>query len=261
MLLAKRIIAIVVMIVSVIGLIASLLAVVGVWTAKARLAVESQAALDGLAGGLQIASDALAEIDPALNGSRAALEEISATAGGAGDKLGEPKAVELAQGVRDKLAEIEGKVNDADGRLDEVELRINGLLDTVNKLPGVQVPPLDVKVLDDLGGLLADASTGLQDLADTVTGGKASVVGEMQTIEQSVAEARSGLAALENSSVRVQNGIAAAQAAAAEWRSLIPDWLQRAATTLTLALIWFALGQVGLFMWMLSVYRSTRFSD
>jgi hypothetical protein len=259
--LARKIIAIVVMVVSVIGLIASLVAVVGVRTAKAHLAAEAQAALDGLGGDLETASGALAEIDPALNMSRVILEEISATAGGAGDKLGEPKAVELAQTVRNKLSEIEGKVQDANGRLGQVELRINGLLTTVNKLPGVQVPPLDVRVLDDLGGLLSDANSGLRDLADTVTGGKTSMVGEMQTIEQAVAGLQGDLSALGESAVRAQGGISSAKAVLTGWQSLIPGWLHHGATFLTVALIWFALGQVGLFMWMLSVYRSAQRSD
>jgi hypothetical protein len=257
----KKVVAVLVMIVAVTGLLVSLVAIIGVWTTKAGLAAQAELALDGITQDLRITDGTLAEIDSRIGMGRAALENISTTAGGTGDELGESKGVELAQMVETRLSEIEYKIGQADERLGDVEARINGILATVNKLPGVQVPPLDVRVLDDFGGLLSDANTGVRDLADTVTGGKASVVEEMKAIEQEVTGLRSDLDTMENSAMRAQDGISAAEAKVAAWQSLLSDWLQRAAVFLTVALIWFAFGQIGLFMWMRSVYHGVRWYD
>lgn len=256
MTLAKRIIAIVIMVVSVIGLVASLGAIVEIWTTEARFAARAQAALDGIAQDLQAAAGPLDEIGPLVGSSRGFLEDISATAGGAETTLGEPKAVELAQTVRGKLSDIERKVQDANGRLGEVETRINGLLATINRVPGVQVPPLDVRVLDDFGSLLSDVNAGVQELADAIAGGKASAAEDMKAIDRAVTSIQGELTAVEASAARARGGISAAQARLANWRSLMPRWMQQAATLLTVALIWFAAGQIGLFMWMWSIYRS-----
>ena len=204
----------------------------------------------------ETAGGALAEIDPSLNMSLVILEEISTTAGGTGDKLGEPKAVELAQTVQSKLSEIEGKVQDANGRLGEVELRINGLLTTVNKLPGVQVSPLDVKVLDDFGSLLSDAQHGSAWTWRTPSrAARPASLGRCRPSSRpwqafGVTWPRS------RTRPRAQAGISAARGQGEPSGSLLSQvGCSVLRSVLTVALIWFALGQVGLFMWMWSVYR------
>jgi hypothetical protein len=164
----------------------------------------------------------------------------------------------MAQGVEGKLSEIDGKVQEVNDRLRQAEAGINNLVELVNKLPGVEVPVLDVKLLDGVSGLLSDANGRLAELADEATGGKVTVTREMDGIQQTVQQVRGDLSAVESSASEAGARLVAAQDALRTWAEQLPAMLQRAAVMLTVGLLWFVAGQVGLFMWMWSVYRGTQ---
>jgi hypothetical protein len=210
---------------------------------------------------LQAVESRLGEVNPSLVAARENLGAISDVAGGVGEALGEPRLVGLAQDVQGRLSEIDGKVQDVNDRLREVEAGVNDLLGVVNKLPGVEVPALDVKVLDGVAELLSDAQSRVQNLADETTGGKVAVTHEMTGIEGAVQQVEGDLGAIERSVSAARTDLAASQQALSAWGAQATGMLRRFAATLSVALLWFALGQVVLFMWMLSVYRSTQRND
>jgi hypothetical protein len=251
----RRVIAAILMLVAVAGILAGLAGVVVVWVVKARWTGDALVALDGVEADLQAADAAVREIGPYLVAGRESLGAISATAGGVDEKLGQPRVVELAQSVQGKLSEIDGKVRDVNSRLSQVEAGVNNIVTLANKLPGVEVPVLDVKLLDGLGGLLSDANGRLKVLTDEAVGGKVTVAQEMAGIEQTVQEVRGDLAAAESSVTAAGARLAAAQASLSTWAEQLPATLQRAAVLLTVGLLWFVAGQVGLFVAMWSVYR------
>lgn len=248
-------VAAIVMVLAVIGILAALAGLVAVWVIKASWTAEAAAAMDGLGIDLQETGSALRDVGPRLAASRQNLDAISTAAGGVGEKLGEPRVVELTQGVQGRLSEIDGKVLEVNGRLTQVEAGVNNILELANKLPGVEVPALDVKLLDGVSGLLADANDRLKVLADEATGGKVTVTQEMAGIERTVQQVREELTAAESSVTAAGARLAAAQDALKAWAGTLPGILQRAAVALTVGLVWFIAGQVGLFMWMGSVYR------
>jgi hypothetical protein len=132
---------------------------------------------------------------------------------------------------------------------------VNHVVELANKLPGVEVPALDVKLLDGVSGLLSDANGRLKDLADEATGGKVTVTQEMGGIEQTVQQVRGDLAAAAIAASEASARLAVAQGALNTWAEQLLTALQQAAVLLTVGLLWFVVGQVGLFMWMWSVYR------
>ena len=254
----RRVVAAIFMVVAVVGILAALAGMVAVWAVRARWTSDALVALDRLESDLGAADGALQEIGPRLAASRGGLDAISRVAGGASDKLGQPRVVELAQGVEGKLSEIDGKVQEVNDRLRQAEAGINNLVELVNKLPGVEVPVLDVKLLDGVSGLLSDANGRLAELADEATGGKVTVTREMDGIQQTVQQVRGDLSAVESSASEAGARLVAAQDALRTWAEQLPAMLQRAAVMLTVGLLWFVAGQVGLFMWMWSVYRRTQ---
>ena len=254
----RRVVAVIVMVVAVVGILAALAGMVAVWAARARWTGDGLAALDRLDSDLRTADGALQEIGPRLAAGRGGLDAISRVAGGAGEKLGQPRVVELAQGVQGKLSEIDGKVQDINDRLGQVEAGVNDIVKLANRLPGVEVPALDVKLLDSVSGLLADANGRLKDLADEATGGKVTVTLEMAGIERTVQQVRGDLSAVESPVSEASARLVAARDALRTWAAQLPTMLQRAAVMLSVGLLWFVAGQVGLFMWMWSVYRRTQ---
>jgi hypothetical protein len=258
---SRRVIAAILMVVAVAGILAGLAGVVAVWVVKARWTGEVLVALEGLESDLQAADAAVQAIEPHLVAGRESLGAISAAAGGVGEKLGQPKVVELAQGVQGKLSEIDGKVQEVNNRLSQVEAGVNNIVILANRLPGVEVPALDVKLLDGVSGLLSDANGRLKDLADEATGGKVTVTQEMAGIEQTVEQVRGNLAAAENSVTAAGARLAAAHDSLGTWAEQLPVTLQRAAVLLTVGLLWFVAGQVALLVWMVSVYRQTAAAD
>jgi hypothetical protein len=251
----SRVIAAIFMVVAVVGILTGLSGVAAVWVVKARYTADAAAALDGINADLQAAEAAVQEIGPRLDAGRENLSAISVAAGGVGEKLGQPRVVELAQGVQGKLSEIDGKVREANDRLGQMEAGVNHVVELANKLPGVEVPALDVKLLDGVSGLLSDANGRLKDLADEATGGKVTVTQEMGGIEQTVQQVRGDLAAAATAASEASARLAVAQGALNTWAEQLLTALQQAAVLLTVGLLWFVVGQVGLFMWMWSVYR------
>jgi hypothetical protein len=254
----RRVVAVIFMVAAVVGILAALAGLVAVWAVRARWTGDALAALDLLESDLRAAEGALQEVGPRLAAGSNGMDTISGIANGAGEKLGQPRVVELAQGVQGKLSEIDGKVLEVNGRLSQVEAGVNDIVKLANKLPGVEVPELDVKLLDGVSGLLADANGRLKDLADEATGGKVTVTQEMAGIEQSVQQVRGDLSAVESYVSEAGARLAAAQDALRTWAEQLPAMLQQAGLMLTVGLLWFVTGQVGLFMWMRSVYRSTQ---
>jgi hypothetical protein len=259
--LAKRAIAAIVMTAAVAGILAGLAGVVAVWAVKARWTGDALAALGGLELDLQVGADSLRKVESHLAAGREDLNAISLTAEGAADKLGQPRLVELTRSVQRNLSEIDGTVQEVNVRLAQVEEGVNNLVTLANKLPGVEVPALDVKLLDGVSGLLTDANGRLQDLADEATGGKVTVTQEMAGIAGTVEQVRGRLGAVELSISDASARLISAQGALREWAEKLPAMLQRAAVLLTVGLIWFVAGQVGLFMWMRSVYRGAPHAD
>jgi hypothetical protein len=250
-----RMIAAIVMVVAVIGILAALVGLVAVWVVRARWAADAAVALDGLAAELRDANSALQDVGSRMAATRDNLTGISATAGGVGDKLTEPSVVELAQGVQDTLSQVDGKVQEANGRLRELEAGVNKIVDLANKLPGVEVPALDVKLLDGVSGLLVDASGRVKELGDEASGGKVTVTQEMAGIEQSVQRLQGDVGAAESSVAAAGARLAAAQGRLETWKEQLPKMLLESAVVLTVGLLWFLAGQVGLFMWMWSAHR------
>jgi hypothetical protein len=257
----RRVIAAIVMTVAVAGMIAGLAGVVAVWAIKTRWSGDALASLGGLELDLQAGGDALREVGSHLAAGREDLDTISLTADGAADKLGQPRLVEVTRSVQGNLSEIDGKVQEVNARLAQVEAGVNNIVTLANKLPGVEVPALDVKLLDGVSGLLTDANGRLQDLADEATGGKVTVAQEMAGIRQAAEQARGSLGAVEVSVSDASARLFSARNALRSWAEKLPVLFQRAAVMLTVGLLWFVAGQVGLFMWMLSVYRSAQRSD
>jgi hypothetical protein len=254
----KKVLAIGLMVLAVVGMVASLAGLACLWVGKARVTSMTLAALAELEGDLQAVESTLGEVNPHLVAAREGLGTISAVAGGVGDKLGEPRLVGLAQDVQGRLSEIDGVIRDVNDRLRQVEAGVNDLLEGINKLPGVEVPALDVKLLDGVTGLLSDAQSRVQTLADETTGGKVAVTNEMAGVERAVQQVEGDLGVIESSVSEARTDLAASRETLRAWGAQAPGMLRRVAATLTVALIWFALGQVGLFMWMRSVYRSTQ---
>jgi hypothetical protein len=242
-------------------MLAGLTGVVAVWLVTARWTSDALAALDGIGSDLKAGGDALREVGSHLAAGREDLDAISRTANGAADKLGQPRLVELTRSVQGNLSEIDGKVQDVNARLAQVEEGVNNLVALANKLPGVEVPALDVKLLDGVSGLLTDANGRLQDLADEATGGKVTVTQEMAGIGQSAEQVRGSLGAMEVAVSDAGARLASARDALGNWAEELPAMLERAAVMLTAGLLWFVAGQVGLFMWMWSVYHSAQRSD
>lgn len=258
---ARRVLAAIVMAAAVAGMLAGLAGVAAVWAVKARWSSDALAALGGLELDLQAGGDALQDVGSHLAAGREDLDTLSLAAGGAADKLGQPRLVELTQSVQGSLSEIDVKVQEVNVRLAQVEAGVNNIVTLANRLPGVEVPALDVKLLDGVSGLLTDANGRLQDLADEATGGKVTVTQEMAGIRQAAEQVRGSLGAVELSVSDASARLVSARDALRSWSEKLPVLLQRAAVMLTAGLLWFVAGQVGLFMWMLSVYRSAQPSD
>jgi uncharacterized phage infection (PIP) family protein YhgE len=251
----RRLLAVSLMFVAVVGTLVGLAGVVGAWVVKARWSSEALASLGRLDSDLRVADDALREIGPHLVAGRENLGAISAAGGSAVQKLGQPRIVELAQGVQGGLLEIDDKVKEVNDRLTQVEQGVNKVAELVSRLPGVDVPVLDVKLLDGVSGLLIDANDRLTDLADEATGGQVSLYEEMAGMEETVQQLQGDLRAIESLVGAAGNSLAAARDGLRLWAEKLPAMLQQAAIALTIALLWFVVGQAGLFMWAWSLYR------
>jgi len=245
----KRILAVVVMVISALMLVLSPVGIAGTWivrgqflsdlgeivTAAETRAETVQQELDRLGRTLAQAADEVAAVEREVQSLGADLEQNKAMLTAISDRFGL------------QLGSLIDKVGETVAKIRETMAAVNSIVEGVNALPFVTSPVADLEALNQLSEDLDALVTEIEDLRTTIDRRQSEIVqGAVALIAVPAAQIGGVLEAMEagvsgtsREIDRVQEGLSSLQAA-------VRRRLTWGAVILTLILSWLALSQVGL---------------
>jgi len=232
----KRILVGIVMVLSLLGLIVNISALVGVWAAYGPARNSVNTVSNTLTQSLQVAGKGLTRVDGYVTNARQTLTQVNNTATQLGDraKTNSPLITALSQRVDTKLAPILEQAQTTASTIHDAALKVNGALVALNRFPGVSVPTLS----DQLSGVsnrAQEAESAVQDLRVTIANIKAGVVTKAETAVMKItARIDAPLARIQSIANTYQAKIANVQDRVTSTTNTILTWLLVTAIAVTI---------------------------
>ena len=233
----KRILAIVVMILSALGAVACLGGIIGAWAANAPLTDAVNSTIDTAAGYISLAGNALQTAGARVEGARTEIESIQSQIA----SVTPDQRAALAQRVSDRVAQPVTAVRTTTKAVSTGAVALNQTLESVNRIPGVAVPTftdelnaIDARLeavtgrIEAVGAAVSDANVDGARVSEAATAATA----ELQSIETALGEWETKL----NASV----------AAATNAKGTVAGAIDAFSLVMTLLLVLFGAGQVSL---------------
>lgn len=245
MIIIRRVVAVLVTVVSVAVLLAALAGGVGVWVIKGRLTAETTRLLDRADAALDVAGRALGDADTSLTRAADSVQKMkeghSQLVGGAAQDR-RPALNLIALSLNDGLMP---QVRDARGRLQaaaEVAVALQSLLGGIDQLPLVSVSRPEADRIREANDDLTQVAGSAEALRGLLTGGAggpapAAVGSRVDNIQRLLKEVRSRIEEYERkvTDARQEVGVVRARALA---------WIGPGTLIVSLVLFWIALSQV-----------------
>jgi uncharacterized phage infection (PIP) family protein YhgE len=241
----KRILAIAVIVLGVLGILVSLAGIFGTWVANDRVSTGFTYILDGVQSGLQVVDRSLDRINTTVEGARGNVQTITdaATQLETGIKESTPVLDLLSRTVGEELAPKLDSARETSISIRDSVVAFNDTLEAVNTIPGVQVPTL-TEELQATSDRLSDASLKAQELRTSITELKAGVAGTLVSpVTDRATRIDQQLAVIQSDIQDYRAEIEARQQAIAQLRKRILFWVDLLSVIATLALLWAGFGQ------------------
>lgn len=245
----KRVLAIVVMIISVLMLVLSLAGIAGTWIARGQLATSMEsivAAAGGRAEAVQQGLDRLGDTLAQAAGEVDAVEQ-EAQRFGADLEQNKPLLTAVSDKLGLELSPLVDKAGEIVATIRETVAAVNSIVEGVNALPFVTSPVPEPEALNKLSQDLDTLVAEVQDLrtaidrrqGEIVQGAVALITMPASQIGATLEGMQAGVAGYSREIDRLQEGLSSLQSA-------VERGLTWGAVILTLLLLWFAFSQVGL---------------
>jgi len=247
----KRILAILVMVISVLVLVLSLAGIIAVWIVRPQIAssLENVAAnaetrvanlnqgLDQLDTGLADAHDQVAEMEQNLQSFGEDTEE------------NKPLITALTDSLESKFGQFIDTASQIATTIIEAAAALNSTVETLNALPFIDIPNPEFERLETLAQDFEDLQTQVQDLRTTIDQRQSEIIqGTVSIIATPLTRINDRLDSLQSRVAGYIEILAAIQEGLSYFESSIRSWLTYAAVLITLILLWLAFSQTGLFV-------------
>ena len=253
----RRLAAIVIIILSILGLILCVGSIIGTWVADSALINATTRMLTLAVVPLNAADQAATAVTNGITSIRDGIASINQSVTQAGDKLNQSTPVLdfVSSTVGEQLSPMIDDVREKATTLHDTVIGVNNTLEAINSIPGVNVPTFSSQI-QAIGDRLTAARTAIQELRAYLANLKASA------IDASVTAVTSRTAKIDDALASVQTDIANFQAQVnnilaqiTTLRNYVPIWLNIAAIIVTLVVLWFAFGQLRLIAYGRSLFR------
>ncbi len=245
----KRILAWILIVISVLGILVCSLGIAGSWMINDSLTRSILGLISKADTALSRVDDTLTLADATLKNASAAVATIQEAAAKLGDKVekNSPILDRISQILKDELGPAVSKIQDAFLKLEERVQTVNNAIDTINMLPGIQLSTLDFQ-LDgpkEKMGLVVDAVRQLQ---QTVADFRAGIVQSMAPFMDTLDRIAGFLTRLEESVNTFQTQLNSLQSVLATLAVNIPSLIDRIMLALTILFLWLIITQIALFL-------------
>lgn len=247
----KRILAVIVMVISILMLIVSLVGMFSVWRIRPQLtadlmtlAAEAETRVVTVISGLdQINTafvsvhDQVSSVEQDIQTFGSDVEENRPLATAISDRL-DFRLLPLIESTRELLSTI----------LDGVDT-LNSSIETLNAFPFVSIPTAELERTENLVQTLDDIQTQAQDLRTTIDQRRGEIIqGTVEALTTPTSQLISTLDEMQTRVFNYSNRLGTLEERLSNFQISIGSWLTWAAVILTLILLWFAFSQVGLFV-------------
>jgi ABC-type transporter Mla subunit MlaD len=256
----KRIFAVVIVVLSIVGILLCVGGIIGTWIAEDRLSRVTVGLLSSAEEMLQRMGNGLDRVNTDLQDARDGIADIERLAQGLGDKARNTNlvlvAIEQALNGREfpKVQRVQTTVQS----LVESVVTFNRTLEAINGIPGVEVPTL-TKSLDATQDRIDAALQPVQDLVTKVDQMKSGVVdASVEFVTTYTTKVETILKTVQG---EVQDYVAQVrrlEALVSAAKARLPFYFTLGAIAITLALLLFLWGEARLFIYGLVVWRAAK---
>ena len=245
----KRILAWILIVISVLGILVCTLGIAGSWMINDSLT-------QGILGLISRADTALSRVENTLTLADAQLKDASAavaTVQEATAKFGDrieknsPVLDRLSQILQERLGPTVNKIRDAFIQIEERVQAVNNAIEALNALPGIQIATLDLQ-LDGPKEQLGLVVDSVQQLQQNVADFRAGIVQNMAPFKERLDRIAGFLTRLDeevNNYLKQVNTIQATLAAAT---TNIPSLIDRVTLFISFIFAWLIIAQIALFL-------------
>ncbi len=253
----KRIIALVIIVLSCIFFVLSLAGVIGIWvynqplTERALTTIESTSTdLDGAAAAIEISKTELISAQAQIDLLQAILETLGINAAEDLNRL-----ADIVGRVEDTLMPVIDSVSGGISTLRDALLSIKDTIEMVNELPlvNIQIPGMEA---------IEEGAAQLESLQNQIEEGGGKIEQLSQTTQNTVDSLSTGFASLETSINALletldeyEEKIISTQDQLEYLGANVALWIDLASALLTVILVWLGISQVGLFILGWSLFK------
>ena len=245
----KRILAWILIVVSVLGILVCSLGIAGSWMINDSLTQEVLGLLSRAETALSRVEDSLTVADAALKNASSALATIQEASSKLGDRIekNSPALDRISQILQDELGPAVNKIRDAFVKIEERVQAVNNAIQALNALPGIQLSTLDLQLEGprDRVGLIADV---VQQLQQNVADFRAGIVQSMAPFMEKLDQTAGFLNRLDQDINKYLNQVNNLQAALASAKLNIPSTIDKIMLIMSLVLLWLIITQIALFL-------------
>jgi methyl-accepting chemotaxis protein len=245
----KRILAVIVMVISALVLVLSLTGIVGAWIVRAQLATDlvdiateaearattAKRGLDWLDAALTRAHDQVAGVERDVQAFGANLEQNRPLLSAISDRL----AIELGP-LFDSAREFMTTIR-------ETVTAVNSAIEAINAIPFISIPVPELERMEKLSQDVDSLRTQVQDLRTTIDERQSEIIqGSVSIVTTPTSQIGSTLGEMQTTVSGYSQQIGAVQERLSDFKAEIGGRLTWAAVILTLILLWLAFSQIGL---------------
>jgi methyl-accepting chemotaxis protein len=244
-----RILAWILIVITVLGILVCSLGIAGSWMINDSLTQEVLGLLTRAQTALSRAEDTLTLADAQLKDASSAVATVQEAAAKLGDRVekNSPILDRISQILKDELGPTVNKIRDAILTLEERIQAVNNTIETLNALPGIQLSTLDLQLEGprDRAGLVVDA---VQQLQQNIADFKAGIVQSMAPFMERLDRVAGFLNRLNEEVNRYLKMVNNLQTAVASAKVNVPSLIDRITLVISFIFLWIILAQIALFL-------------
>lgn len=245
----KRILAWILIVISVLGILVCTLGIAGSWMINDSLT-------QGILGLISRADTALSRVentlilaDAQLKDASAAVATVQEATAKFGDRIekNSPVLDRLSQILQERLGPTVNKIRDAFIQIEERVQAVNNAIEALNALPGIQIDTLDLQ-LDGPKEQLGLVVDSVQQLQQNVADFRAGIVQNMAPFKERLDRIAGFLTRLDEEVNTYMKQVNTIQATLAAATTNIPSLIDRVTLLITFLFVWIVLAQIALFL-------------